>query len=160
MAKLYEITKDYIGFLDSGLPADELNDCLESIEDAFEDKANNIMAVTQTLQEDVTAIDNQIKRLQERKKAIVNNQESLKEYLRHNMEMTGISKIKHPLFTVTLSAPGEVVKIVDEKLLSDEFVTVKTTVAPDKIAIKKAIKSGVEVLGACLVSGKSRLTIK
>ena len=160
MAKLYEITKDYIGFLESDLTGEELTECLESIEDAFEDKANNIVAVTTTLQEDVAAIDNQIKRLQERKKAIVNNQESLKEYLRHNMEVSGISKIKHPLFTITLGAPTEIVSVEDESLLPDEFVTVKTTVAADKIAIKKALKAGEQVNGACLVSGKSRLTIK
>lgn len=160
MSKLYDIAKDYISFLESDLTGEELVECLESIEDAFEDKANNIVAVTTTLQEDITAIDSQINRLQARKKAIVNNQESLKEYLRHNMEVSGISKIKHPLFTITLGAPTEIVSVEDESLLPDEFITVKTTISPDKIAIKKALKEGEQVNGACLTNGKSRLLIK
>lgn len=160
MTKLYDISKDYIGFLESDLPADELNDCLESIQESFEEKGANIVAVVTTLQADVSAIDEHIKRLQERKKAIVNSQERLKEYLRYNMEQTGIDKIKHPLFSVTLGKPSKQAYIVDESLLRDEFVTIKTEIEPDKRKILAALKAGEEVCGAELVDSKSKLIIK
>lgn len=160
MTKLYDISKGYLGFLESDLPEDELNDCLESIQESFEEKGANIVAVVTTLQADVSAIDEHIKRLQERKKAIVNNQERLKEYLRYNMEQTGINKIKHPLFSVTLGKPSKQVYIVDESLLRDEFVTIKTEIKPDKRKILAALKTGEEVCGAYLVDSKSKLIIK
>ena len=37
--KLHEMTKDYIGFLESDLDKDALEECLDSIEDAIEEKA-------------------------------------------------------------------------------------------------------------------------
>ena len=160
MTKLYDISKDYIGFLESDLPADELNDCLESIHESFEEKGANIVAVVTTLQADVSAIDEQIKRLQERKKAIVNNQDRMKEYLRYNMEQTGISKIKHPLFSITLGKPSKQVSIIEESFLPDDYVTIKTEIKPDKRKILAALKTGEEVPGAELVESKSKLIIK
>ncbi len=160
MAKLHEISKDYIGFLEADLPEDDLKECLESIEGAFEDKGSNIVAVVNTLQADVDVISNEIKRLQERKKSIVNNQERLKEYLRYNMELSGINKIKHPLFNITLGEPSVTAEILDVESLPDEYVKLETKFTPDKLAIKKALKEGIEIEGAKLSEGKSRLLIK
>jgi len=159
MTKLYDISKDYIGILESDLEPDQLTDCLDSIEDAFEEKANNIIAVVTTLDSDTTAIDAQIKRLQERKKAIDSNKERLKEYLRYNMEQTGISKISCPLFTVTLGKPTKNVEVTDLDLIPDEYVTVKSEVKPNLTELKKALKDG-DVPGATITEGKSRLLIK
>jgi len=159
MVKLYEISKDYIGFLNSDITGDELTECLDSIEGAFNEKAGNVLAVLATLDSDVSVIDEQIKRLSSLKKSIVGNNDRLKEYLRYNMEMSGITKIEHPFFKATLGKPSQVVNVVDQDLLPDEFVNVVTTVKPDLNAIKEALKEG-EVSGAMLVTGKSRLTIR
>ena len=160
MTKLHQISKDYIGFLESDIPAEDLNECLESIEGAFEDKGSNIVAVVNTLQSDVDAISNEIKRLQERKKSIVNNQERLKEYLRYNMEVSGITKINHPLFNISLGKPSVVADVTDVDLLPDEYIKLETKITPDKVKIKKALKEGIEIEGAQLSEGKSRLLIK
>ena len=160
MTKLHQISKDYIGFLDSDIPTESLNECLESIEGAFEDKGSNIVAVVNTLQSDVDAISNEIKRLQDRKKSIVNNQDRLKEYLRYNMEVSGITKINHPLFNITLGKPSVVADVTDADLLPDEYVKLETKITPDKVKIKKALKEGIEIEGAQLSEGKSRLLIK
>lgn len=158
--KLYDISKDYIGLLESDIPEDQLTDCLESITDAIEDKASNIVAVVTTLDSDTTAIDNQIKRLQERKKAIVNNKERLKEYLRYNMEQTGITKIKHPLFNISLGKPTATAEIINTDELPDDYLSVKTEIKPDKRKILSDLKQGVDIKGAKLSEGKSRLLIK
>lgn len=160
MTKLYDISKDYIVFINSDLPEDELKECLESIEGAFEEKGSNIVAVVNTLQADVDAISNEIKRLQDRKKTIVNNQERMKEYLRYNMEQSGITKINHPLFNISIGKPSVIVEVTDSDLIPDEFVKIETKITPDKVAIKKALKDGVEIEGAKLSEGKSRLLIK
>ena len=160
MTKLYDIAKDYIGLLESDIPEDQLQDCLESIEDAIEEKASNIIAVVTTLDADTSAIDEQIKRLQARKKAIIGNKERLKEYLRYNMEQTGINKIKHPLFSITLGKPSLTAEIIDEKLIPDDYVNVKTEIVADKRRILSGLKSGAIIPGAALSEGKSRLLIK
>lgn len=159
MAKLYDIAKDYIGFLESDLPEKDLKDCLESIEGAIEEKASNIIAVVTTLDSDTSAIDDQINRLQERKRAITTNKERLKEYLRYNMEQTGITKIKHPLFNITLGKAAKKVHITDVDLLPDELVSVDVKIKPDLNKIKAALKDG-SIDGAEMVEGKSRLLIK
>jgi len=158
--KLHEMTKDYVGFLESDMDKEQLTECLDSIEEAIDDKALNIIKVVNTLDADTSVIDNEIKRLQTKKKAINNNKESLREYLRYNMELTGINKIKHPLFNITLGKPTVTAEIIDVDFLPDEFVTTEVTIKPDKKAILAALKEDKEVPGAILSTGKVRLLIK
>ena len=157
--KLHEMSNDYVGLLESDLDEEQLKDCLESIEGAIEDKASNIVKVVSCLNSDVSIIENEIARLQARKKAITNNQERLKEYLRYNMEKTGITKINHPLFNITLGKASKKVSILDVNLLPDDFIDIKTEIKPNLNKIKAALKEG-DVSGAMMVDGLSRLLIK
>ena len=157
--KLHEMSNDYVGLLESDLDEEQLKDCLESIEGAIEDKASNIVKVVSCLNSDVSIIENEIARLQARKKAITNNQERLKEYLRYNMEKTGITKINHPLFNITLGKASKKVSILDVNLLPDDFIDIKTEIKPNLNKIKAALKDG-DVSGAMMVDGLSRLLIK
>lgn len=157
--KLHEMSNDYVGLLESDLDEEQLRDCLESIEGAIEDKASNIVKVVSCLNSDVSIIENEIARLQARKKAITNNQERLKEYLRYNMEKTGITKINHPLFNITLGKASRKVSILDVNLLLDDFIDIKTEIKPNLNKIKAALKEG-DVSGAMMVDGLSRLLIK
>tara|TARA_R110001632_G_scaffold68317_1_gene160140 strand:+ start:610 stop:1089 length:480 start_codon:yes stop_codon:yes gene_type:complete len=158
--KLHEMSKDYIGFLESDMESDQLVECLDSIEDSFDNKANNIVKLVSSLNVDVEGIDKELKRLQTMKKAITNNQERLKEYLRYNMEITGINKIKHSLFSITLGKPTVTVEIVDIDFLPDNFVSTDVVMKADKKEILKALKNGEDIPGAVLSTGKSRLLIK
>ncbi len=157
MKSLNKIAADYQMLANEDMEPEQLQDCLDSIECAFEEKAQNILAVINNMQ--TLELDEEIKRLQARKQRKINNKERLKEYLRYNMEATGINKITHPLFTVTLGKPTQKVNVTDVGLLPDEFVSVKTEIKPDLNAIKAALKNG-SVDGAELVEGKSRLLIK
>ena len=158
--KLHEMSKDYIGFLESDLKGDDLTECLDSIEDAIDEKASNIVKLVASLDVDVSGLDTEIKRLQARKKAITNNQERLREYLRYNMEVTGITKIKHTLFNITLGKPTVTAEIVDIDFLPDNYVNTEVVIKADKKAILKALKDGEDIPGAILSTGKSRLLIK
>jgi uncharacterized protein YeeX (DUF496 family) len=158
--RLHEMSRDYIGFLESDMEGEQLTECLDSIADSFDDKANNIVKLVNSLSVDVDGIDKELKRLQAMKKVITNNQDRLKEYLRSNMEATGISKIKHPLFSITLGKPTVTVDIIDIDFLPDNFVSTDVVMKADKKAILKALKNGEDISGAVLSSGKSRLLIK
>ena len=158
--KLHEISKDFVAMQNEEMTPAEMSDCLDSIECAFEDKANNILAFTNGLDSDVKSIDEEIKRLQARKTTIKNRSDSFKEYLRMNMEKTGISKISHPLFTVTLGRPTKTATVTDESLLPDDYVSVSVVSKPDKRKILADLKEGVDIPGAEISEGKSRLLIK
>lgn len=146
--------------LDPDVPEDALRDTLDGIEGMFNDKAVRIVHVIANSDTDVDAISAEIKRLSERKRSIELAQDRLREYLRFNMDATGISKISSPLFTITLAAGRDMVEIYDEAALPDEFVRVKTVVSPEKADILKALKSGIEVPGATITKSKSSVRIK
>lgn len=165
MTALYAITEQFKELAALAETADEdlavaLRDTMEAIEGEFQEKGKAIAMVTLNIDGDLEAIQSQIDRLTERKRVITNRKESLKEYLRTNMDAAGITKISHPLFTITCGKGRSVVVIDDEKSIPDEFVNVKVTSAPDKAMIAKAIKDGQEVPGAHTEIGKSSISIK
>lgn len=164
--KLYEISQQYadvqklIDSDDSGSLAEAISETMQMIEGDFQEKAVNVVMFTQNIESDIEAIDTEIKRLQDKKKAIQNKAEGMREYLRMNMAATGISKISCPLFSIMLSAAGKQVEITDEAALPDDYVSVKTVISPDKRKILADLKEGIPVAGAMLVDGTQRLTIK
>jgi len=142
------------------VPAEAINDTLEGLNLEFKDKAEKMLFLVTNMQSDADQIENEIKRLTDKKRTITNSQNHLKEYLRSNMEATGIDKIECPLFRITLKKALKVVVIDDQDDLDDEFIKVDTKITADKTAIKNAIKEGREVLGAHLEDGKRSLLIK
>lgn len=165
MTTLYTITEQFKELAALAETADEdlavaLRDTMEGIEGEFQEKGKAIAMITLNIDGDLEAIQSQIDRLTERKRIINNRKESLKEYLRTNMDAAGITKITHPLFTITCGKGRPIVVIDDEKAIPDDFVSVKVTSAPDKAAIAKALKDGQDVPGAHSEIGKSSISIK
>ncbi|MBL1311233.1 MULTISPECIES: siphovirus Gp157 family protein [unclassified Pseudomonas] len=165
MTTLYTITEQFKELAVLAETADEdldvaLRDTMEGIEGEFQEKGKAIAMITLNIDGDLEAIQSQIDRLTERKRIINNRKESLKEYLRTNMDAAGITKITHPLFTITCGKGKPIVVIDDEKAIPDDFVNVKVTSAPDKVAIARALKDGQEVPGAHSEIGKSSISIK
>ena len=156
--KLYELTEQYKQLANLDVEPELLADTIEGIEGEIEIKAENLLSVVSNFGSDIDALDNEIKRLTARKKTIVSRQDWLREYLRSNMEVSGIDKITCPLFTITLRKATQAVQVYDISLLSEDYI--KTTVSPDKVAIKNALKSGIGIPGAELVDGKRGLMIK
>ena len=161
--KLYELTQQMQG-LRALMEDDEvdydLTETLDGLEVDIQVKADGLLAYVTNLGADVDAIDKEVKRLQARKTAIVNRQESLREYLRINMEASGIDKITCPLFTITLRKAPDVVVIESEDLIPDMFKEEVITTKIDKMAINRHLKDGMDVPGARLEPGKRGLVIK
>lgn len=165
MTALYQISKEFQELALLAETADEdlavaLHDTMGAIQAEFEDKGKAIAMLTLNIDGDLEAIQSQIDRLTERKRIITNRKESLKEYLRSNMEASGITKISHPLFTISLGKGRPVVVIDNDKIVPDDYMNTKVTSTPDKAMIAKAIKDGLEVPGAHSETGKSSITIK
>lgn len=164
MTTLRELSKELAEVqelaLDPEIPAQALTDTLDGIEGIFNEKAVSIVHVIANSDSDIAALDSEIARLTDRKKQFQNAQKRLKDYLRFNMEATGITKITSPLFTITLAKGRDIAVIDDEHSLPDDFVKVKTTIAPDKNAILAALKEGVEIAGAHIEKSQSSVRIK
>lgn len=165
MTALYEISKQYEELAKLADAGDEdlavaLRDTMEGIEGEFQEKGKALAMVTLNMDGDIEAIKAQIARLTDRKKVMENRQTSLKEYLRKNMERTGITKIIHPLFTITLGKGKPIVVIDEETKIPDEYMNTTVTTTPMKGEIAKAIKEGKEIPGAHSEIGKSSISIK
>ena len=162
--QLYKISDDYKGLMalvDSGEATQEMiSDSLEGVESMFEEKANAVVTIANGFDNSIDIVDAEIKRLTAMKQSLASQKGSLTEYLRHNMERTGINKIQCPLFTITLRKASQPCHINDESELPDEYVNVKTTISPDKREILKALKAGAEIPGAEISTGKTSIIIK
>ena len=165
MSKLYEITDQHkelekLAENDDGTLAEALVDTFEAIEGEFNDKAISLITVVKNMDGDVIALDTEIKRLQARKQTINNNQNGLKEYLRTNMEATGISKISCPLFTITLGKGRDIVQIDNEDKIPTDYLRIETSVAPMKKEILADLKAGKSIEGVSLTKSQTSLRIK
>ncbi len=164
MVSLYKLTeqqrelKEVAG--NSDLPAEAFADTFNALEGQFNDKAESVMHVVTNMDSDVEALDAEIKRLTERKKVIKNKQDSIREYLRTNMEANEITKIECPLFSITLAKGRDVCVIDDEEKIPDEFMDVKVVTKPDKAEILRQLKAGNEVEGAHIEKSNTSLRIK
>tara|TARA_R100000951_G_scaffold64197_1_gene54270 strand:+ start:177 stop:671 length:495 start_codon:yes stop_codon:yes gene_type:complete len=164
MTNLYKITEQHRELQkladDEELPAEAIADTFQAIEGEFNDKAVSVVHVIKNMDSDVAAVEAEIKRLGERKKALSNRQESIREYLRSNMEASGITKIECPLFSITLAKGRDIAFIDDEEKLPDDLVSVSVVQKPDKNEILKRLKAGDNVPGARIEKSKSSLRIK
>ncbi len=98
------------------------------------------------------AIDDEIKRLSDRKKAELQHAESVKGYIKSAMERQGLKKAKFVNFTVSVAKTPAKVVVDNEQLVPAKYWVEKTTNSIDKKSLKEALKEG-EVEGAKLESG-------
>lgn len=123
-----------------------LIDTLSSINDALEDKADGYVSVIKSLETDNKAIDEEIKRLQQRKTTNKNGIDRLKESLKESMEATGKTKFKTSLNSYNIQQNPQSLNIIDEKNIPKDFWLSQ---APklDKKALLKHIKDNNEIEG-------------
>lgn len=165
---LYEISKDFLELQRIAEDAENVDenmlqavkDTMEGVQLSFEEKAQNIVGVMKNVSGRVAAIDAEIERLRDMKTTITNKEAWFKNYLRENMERTGINKIECDLFAITLSKAPKQVEITDDTQLPDDLVDIETKIKPRKGDIKKLLESRKDVPGARLVDGSRRLIIR
>ena len=161
---LFEIGDDFrelqVMLEDSDIDPSTLADTLEAIETEFDIKAQQVAIVIANISAPLEAIKAQISRLEGKEKSIKNKVDSLKAYLRTNMEKLNKKKVEGDVFNITLAKGRDSVIVADVDDLADEYVKVKTTTTADKVAIKKALDSGVEVFGASIQKGQSSIQIR
>jgi hypothetical protein len=147
---LYNITTEaleLVSALEEGELTLELERALIINQNELQEKAINYGYAIKSMEDDVTVIAEEIKRLQAIKTAKNNAVDRMKESISNAMRLYGIEKISSPTLNLSFRK-SETVEVDLVEALSDDFKIVKTTVTADKIAIKKAIKEGQHVTGA------------
>lgn len=151
---LFQIELQYIALAEllinnGGETSDEINEALQINQNDLEAKAKGYGYIIFDIENEVTVIDSEIKRLSALKKSRTNTVERLKTTLSDAMQLFQITEIKTATLKINFRK-SESIFIENESLLDARFLTIKTTSTPNKVAIKEAIKAGETVLGACI----------
>lgn len=162
---LYNITNKFVELMNKAqegeLTEEEYNELGEELASELQKKSSSIIGYTQNEEALIEAIDNQIKRLTEFKKAKQNNIDKFKQYVKENMERLEISKIETELGTLSIAKNPMSVEIENEYEIPSEFKQEIVTVKIDKTAIKKHFKETGEIIkGIAIVDDKTSLRIK
>ncbi len=149
---LYDLTSDWQQVYDmEDLDADTWTDTLESIEGEIKDKAVNIGYVVKNLEADEVALANEIKRLQEKKKAVAKKKQGLKDYLQNSMYAIGLRKIQSIPFNIRIQKNAPSLKFENEddfaKNECHENYFIYQMPKLDKKQILADLKNGVEIEG-------------
>lgn len=156
MSTLYELTNQYQQLLELESEIDEQTfiDTLQSIDEAIEDKAENLSKVIKEIESTVSVITNEISRLQSKKQTLNNRMANLKTYLQGEMEKVNKTKVKGALFTVNIQNNPPSLKVDSaDKIPKSFYIEQEPTL--DKKALKEAVKNGEVIEGVALVQTQS-----
>lgn len=150
---LYQLSDAYQKLMDLDLSDEALTLALSSLEMSVEEKAKSIAHVTRNMQGVIDMIKNEENRLRDKRKAVENRLDKLKDYLLSNMENMNIRKIKTETDTIYIGSRKSS-KITDMSLIPDDLKEAKVEWKADKRAITKKLKDGEKVKGAELKESK------
>lgn len=147
---IYEITTKYL-YIQSAIENGEdlPDDLLSEVDEELETKAENYAKVIKNLESDLNGLDEEIKRLTAKKKAVKSGIDRLKENLQNAMILTGKRKFKTDLFSFNIQKNGGALPVIvdaDVSELPDELV--KITESPDLQAIAAYINETGDVTWA------------
>ena len=121
---------------------------IQFVEERFEEKATNYGYVIKTYEDNSKILADEIKRLQELKKKEDRKVEVLTQRIKEAMLQFNLEKVETPIMKFSFRK-STAVEILDENAIEARFSTFKTQ--PDKVAIKKALEAGEQIMGAVLV---------
>lgn len=157
---LYEISNDLKAFVDAyeagEIPEDAYTDTLNAIELAFEEKAENIAKAIANINSDISALNSEIKRLQELQVLRENHVKNLKNYLYEQMKAIGKTKFSTPLFSFNIFKNGGLQPLEITGDVPSEYCDL----VPNNTLIRDAIKEGKGIKFAKLLERGEHLRIK
>lgn len=139
---LYELTEDMRNLLDM-LEEDPDNEAIQETINLtmldLQDKAEDYVHVIRQLEADAAAAKAEKARLAAKQSTAENGAKRLREALKETMSILGITKIKKPTCSMTVSTRWDTVLDVEPEDLPEEFK--KVTVEPKKAEITKWLKA-------------------
>lgn len=154
--KLYELNEAFQNIqalIEDG--EEGLEDTLESINLAIEDKLENIAKVIKNLEAEAKAFREEEKRLADRRRSIENNIKRLKGYAEEALKVTGNRKLKAGLFTFSIQKNPPSIIVEDEKLIPKRFFVEQEPKLDKRKLINELKERNIEEMpGVRLVQGE------
>ncbi len=154
--KLYELTNDYLALMQAidndELPEEAIADTLEAITAGIEEKADSIACLLKNLDAECKAIKAEEERLAERRKSKEKSIERIKQYLSDSLQSAGIDKVETARNRITFRK-SESVEVDEDTFIRwaevnrDDLLTYSAPKV-NKTEVKKALKDGIEIVGA------------
>lgn len=152
--KLYEIKEAYLSLLELEENGVDVADYLKQVEGELEDKLQNIGLVYKTLSAEADAIKAEEKKLSDRRKALENKADSIKNWMYEEMKQMNIEKVNKPNIVLSI-AKNPPALVLNESLVPAEYKKEEIVIIIDKAQIKENLKNGMAIEGAELVQGTS-----
>ena len=156
---LYNITNKFVELMDKAqegeLAEEEYNQLGEEIALELQNKGTSIVGYALNEMVLIDAMDAQIKRLQDMKKARQNKLDNFKKYVKENMERLNLSKLETELGTISIQkSPKATVEILDEEKVPNKYKKIVQEIKIDKTAIAQdAKKTGEAIEGTRVLIG-------
>lgn len=161
--KLYEIANQYQSIMADIETCEELSveqlDAIDAVSESMEDKAKAVAAVIKNMEVDYNAIKDAALVMEERAARVAIKVDSLKAYLKDNLERCKIDKINSDLFDIHVRKNPLAVVVNDEQLIPREYFKETISTRLDKTLLSQLLKNNVMIPGVCLQQ-KTRLEIR
>jgi len=162
MSTLRELTEDQLAIMalvtDGELNIEDVADHLDMLKGEKVNKIESCLFVLADMEAKVSVLDGEVGRLksiQEQTKRAIS---SLRDYVTYYLEDG--EKHEYDLFTVSRVKGRDIVQIINQDDLPEEWIKTKITKSPDKTGILKALKAGDEVPGCTVTKSSPSLRIK
>lgn len=158
--KLYELTGEYIQLMQmledaSAEDEAEIVAAMEAVTGDIEDKADAYARIMKNLQGDIDAIEQEEKRLYDRRTALKNRVDRLKTAIQNAMELTGTKKLKTSIGNWSIQKNPLSVSAVDVEKVPARFL-IEQPPKVDRRAILEEFKQTGELLdGVTITQGES-----
>ena len=126
---LYDLSQAYDQVLDLDLDDETASRILGQIEEAVEQKVENIGLARRSVEAQVKVLKDEIDRLSERKKSLEKKSDWLKDYAYQAMKQFNIEKVKGTKLTVWIQNNPPSIEVLDEEKVPDDYKEKQ----PDKI---------------------------
>lgn len=164
---LYDIEDQILALIDTGEGMDEGDPLREQLETELAHfivlqlkKVDGVCRVLAHLESQAALAAAEIKRLQTRKQAFDRGVERLEAHVTAAMQNAGKDKLEGDTSTLKLQKNPASVFVSDFDAVPASYKIVKVDTSIDKAAVARALKGGVDVAGAELVTTKVHLVRK
>lgn len=148
---LYTITTEYrqlIEAIESGdIPEEAINDTFEAVSLEWDERAEAVLSAIKNLMAEAKNIEDEVKALEERKKAKLRTIDRLKEYISSSMQALNKPTYESARHLVKFTKSSSI-RITDEeafikyvKRRYPNALRIKKEVSPDKTVIKELLKT-------------------
>ena len=148
----YKVLDKYIE--DENLDRETFKEALNEIEGSLEEKTENYVKVMKNYSAEAEAIKLEEKRLADKRKALENHAERVKQVLDDTLTELGIKELKAGIFNLKYQNNPPSVDVLDMELIP-EIYKLPQEIKLDKKAILQDLKNGIEVAGVEIKQGES-----